>query len=396
MRVRRRMHKAATATLLGLAVGLFAGVAAPKDQADVRGPRPRARDIGIPLEGEPGACDAITDVAGVEVGQVTVVREDVRTGATVILPRGRDGKEGVAAGFFAFNGTGEMTGTHFIKEFGAFFGPVVLTGTLGVGTARNGVLDWTRRTFDDPSVRFSRILPVVAETYDGGLSDVWRMPLTTEHVVKALEAARTGPVEEGSVGGGTGMVCFSFKCGIGTASRVVRFGADTPFTVGVLVQANHGRREDLVIAGRPVGREIPDLMPRRSGEPQAAGEGDGSLIVVIATDAPLLPSQLQRLAHRATMGMGRTGDYGTSLSGDIFLAFTTANPISLGSPVPLPMKSIPGEALDPIFSAVAQATEEAILNALVAGEDTAGRGGAFIYGLPHERVRRILNATSDH
>lgn len=373
-------------TLLSIALagGLaFASAACAQDA-------PRARDLGIPLEGETGPLNAITDVAGIEVGHLTLHEGDAHTGVTTIFPRGRAATDGVAAGVFSFNGTGEMTGTHLIDEFGAFFGPIAITGTLGVGAARDGILQWTAQNFDDPTVRFSRVLPVVAETYDGGLSDVWSLPLTPEHVVEALDAARSGPVAEGAVGGGTGMVCYYFKCGIGTSSRLVRYGEDIAFTVGVLVQANHGVRDQLRIAGTPAGREIADLMPRRANQADAAGEGDGSIIIVIATDAPLLPDQLRRLARRATIGMGRTGGQGDSSSGDIFIAFTTANPVTLGAGAPLDYQSIPGEALDPLFDGVVQATEEAILNALVAGEDTTGRGNSHVYGLPHDRVRDIL------
>jgi L-aminopeptidase/D-esterase-like protein len=352
---------------------------------------PRARDLGIPFDGAPGPLNAITDVPGVEVGHVSVTDGEARTGATAIFPLGRGAFEGVAAGFHAHNGTGEMTGAHLIEEIGAFFGPVILTGTLGVGTARDGVLEWTSRNFDNPYVRASRILPVVAETYDGGLSDAWSLPLRTAHVVEALDKAAGGPVEEGAVGGGTGMVCYHFKCGIGTASRFARYTEEIGFTVGVLVQANHGTRDLLTIAGVPVGKEIADLEPRRAGENQVLREGDGSIIVLIATDAPLLPGQLERLARRATIGMARTGAYGSSSSGDIFLAFSTSNAVALGSAAPLQFSSVPNEAMDPLFEAAAQANEEAIVNALVAGEDTGGRGGSFVHGLPHERVRALLS-----
>lgn len=350
----------------------------------------RARELGIPFDGSPGPLNAITDVTGVEVGHFTLRERDVHTGVTAIFPRSRESTDGVTAGMFSFNGTGEMTGAHLIDELGAFFGPVALTGTLGVGAARDGILRWTARNFEDPSLRFSRVLPVVAETFDGGLSDVWSLPLTTDHVIAALDAARSGPIAEGAIGGGTGMVCYYFKCGIGTASRIVRYGGDITFTVGVLVQANHGTRDQLTIAGTPVGREIDDLMPRQASLNEAAGAGDGSIIIIIATDAPLLPDQLRRLARRATIGMGRTGGQGDSSSGDIFLAFTTANPVSLGSGAPLTYQSIPGEALDPLFDGVIQATEEAILNALVAGEDTTGRGNSHVYGVPGDRIREIL------
>lgn len=350
---------------------------------------PRARDLGIPFDGEPGPLNAITDVAGVEVGQVSLVRERINTGVTAIFPLGRDAVAGVAAGMHVHNGTGEMTGAHLINEIGAFFGPVVTTGTLGVGTARNGVLEWTKKRFDDPTVRVSRLLPVIAETYDGGLSDIWSMPLRPKHVVAALDAAAPGAVEEGAAGGGTGMVCYLFKCGIGTASRMVSYGPGADFTLGVLVQANHGGREELTIAGIPVGREIRDLMPTRGGE-QAMRAGDGSIIVIIATDAPLLPGQLERVARRATIGVAKTGAYGGSMSGDIFLAFSVANPQQLGMSSLNSFEALPDDALDPIFEATAQATEEAIINALVAGEDMKGPQGAFVHAMPVDRVVALL------
>lgn len=351
---------------------------------------PRARDIGVPFAGQPGPLNAITDVAGVEVGHATIIRgADIRTGATALFPRGRENiATGVTAAIFDFNGTGELTGSHLIDEIGAFYGPIVLTGTTGVGAARDGVQRWVGREFNDPATRYTQLLPVIAETYDGGLGDAWRMALTPDDVAQALEGARGGPVQEGSVGGGTGMVCFYFKCGIGTASRVVSYGPGAAFTVGVLVQANQGVRDQLTIAGAPVGREIQDLQPRRATAP---GEStDGSIIVIIATDAPLLPNQMARLARRATIGLGRTGAQGDSSSGDIFLAFTTANPVPIGSEAPLSFQSIPNEALDPLFDGVVQATEEAIINALVAGRDMSGRGNSMVYGMPQARVRQIL------
>ncbi|MEM9171054.1 MAG: P1 family peptidase [Pseudomonadota bacterium] len=314
----------------------------------------RARDLGVPFDGDPGPLNAITDVAGVSVGHVSLTRGRARTGATAVFPRDKAAADGVAAGYFAFNGTGELTGAHFIEEFGAFFGPVVLTGTLGVGAARDGILQWTKDEIADADARFSRILPVVGETYDGALSDAWSFPLKPGHVVEALRKARPGPVEEGAVGGGVGMVAYEFKGGIGTASRAVRFDAQTTYTVGVLVQTNHGRRSQLRVAGAPVGRMIADLRP--VGAPAASAEGDGSIIVLIATDAPLLPSQLKRLARRATVGMARTGGEGSSLSGDIFLAFSTANPVALGARAHQ-ATSLPGEALDPLIAGVVQATE---------------------------------------
>ncbi len=350
----------------------------------------RARDLGIPFSGEAGPLNAITDVPGIEVGQTTVIGGDTRTGVTAIHPLGKSSEAGVSAGYFAFNGTGELTGSQFIDEIGTIFGPILLTGTLGVGTARDGVLAWTDKHFKDEYTRASRIIPVIGETYDGGLSDVWKLPLSRQNVIDALEGATTGPVTEGAVGGGTGMVCYYFKCGIGTASRVITLGPDK-FTLGVLVQANHGRREQLTLAGVPVGKNIPDLMPRRASKVQAMREGDGSLIVVIATDAPLLPDQLQRLARRATIGMARTGATGTTSSGDIFIAFSTATPVTIGVPEFKSYKSVPSEFLDSLLEAAAFATEESIANALVAGKDMEGRGGSFVHGLPKDRVAAMFS-----
>ncbi|WP_321489021.1 P1 family peptidase [uncultured Hyphomonas sp.] len=352
---------------------------------------PRARDIGIIFDGEPGTLNAITDLPGVEVGHVTLDEGRARTGATVVFPLGKDAKEGVSAAYFAFNGTGELTGAHFIEEFGAFFGPVTLTGTLGVGEARDGVLEWTAKHFDgDDDAKYSRVLPVVGETYDGGLNDAWSFPLTTQNVVDALESARSGAVEEGSVGGGTGMVAYGFKGGIGTSSRIVRYSEDAAFTVGVLVQANHGSRDQLVVDGIDVGKIIKDLQPVRP--PKSDTERDGSIIILIGTDAPLLPGQLKRLARRAAIGMGRTGGQGDSLSGDIFLAFSTTNKVTLGASVPATYASLPNEALDPMFDAVVEATEEAILNALVAAEDMPGGRGGFVHEMPEDRVRAIVQS----
>lgn len=375
--------------MVAMAALVLGGTGHAPGQASGQEEELRARDLGIPFAGETGPNNAITDVPGIEVGHATLIEEDVRTGVTAIHPLGKSSEAGVSAGYFAFNGTGELTGSHFIDEIGTIFGPIMLTGTLGVGTVRDGVLAWTDRQFTDQYTRASRIIPVIGETYDGGLSNVWKLPLTKEHVFEALEKAASGPVEEGSVGGGTGMVCYYFKCGIGTSSRVVALGPEK-FTIGVLVQANHGQREQLELAGVPVGKKITDLMPRRASEVQAMREGDGSLIVVIATDAPLLPQQLQRLARRATIGMARTGATGTTSSGDIFLAFSTASPVTIGVPELKAFTSVPNEFLDSLLAATAFATEEAIANALVAGEDMEGRGGSFVHGLPEDRVAAIF------
>lgn len=374
-----------TSMMVAIAALALGGAGQASDPAQ----QPRARDLGIPFAGETGRDNAITDVPGIEVGHATIIEGDTRTGVTAIHPLGKSAEAGVPAGYFAFNGTGELTGSQFIDEIGTIFGPIMLTGTLGVGTARDGVLAWTDQRFANDYTRASRIIPVIGETYDGGLSDVWKLPLTRQHVIAALDAAKAGPVAEGSVGGGTGMVCYYFKCGIGTSSRVIAIGPEK-FTLGVLVQANHGQREQLVLAGVPVGKKISDLMPRRASAVQAMREGDGSLIVVIATDAPLLPEQLQRLARRATIGMARTGATGTTSSGDIFLAFSTATPVTVGVPEFKTFRSVPNEFLDSLLAATAFATEEAIANALVAGEDMAGRGGSFVYGMPEDRVAAMF------
>ncbi|MEQ3648702.1 P1 family peptidase [Hyphomonas sp.] len=382
------MQVVATLTRSGAAFVLAAICLASTAACDTQ---PRARDIGITFDGEAGKLNAITDLPGLEVGHVTLNSERARTGATVVFPLGKDAEEGVSAGFFAFNGTGELTGAHFIEEFGAFFGPVTLTGTLGVGEARDGVLEWTAERFKgNDDVKFSRVLPVVGETYDGGLSDAWSFPMTSQNVIDALNSAKTGPVEEGSVGGGTGMVAYGFKGGIGTASRIARYGEEAAFTVGVLVQANQGSRKQLVVDGIDVGKMITDLQPERA--PKSDAERDGSIIILIGTDAPLLPGQLKRLARRAAIGMARTGGQGDSLSGDIFLAFSTANKVTLGASAPATYVSLPNEALDPMFDAVVDATEEAILNALVAAEDMPGGRGGFVHALPEDRLRTILQS----
>ena len=281
----------------------------------------RARELGVPFHGTPGRFNAITDVPGVEVGESTVLASPARpgahTGVTAIFPLGRRASEGVMAGEFTFNGTGEMTGSHLIDDFGAFFGPVMITGTTAVGTVSEAVLRWTKASFSDPLQRYSRILPVVAETYDGELNDAWSFPLTARDVTSALDTAHGGAVPEGNVGGGTGMVAHDFKGGTGTSSRLVTVGA-TKFVVGVLVQANYGRRDMLTIAGVPVGEEIRDLMPARAADSRRK---EGSIIIVIATSAPLTPTQLARMAKRGTAGLARVGGIGGATSGDLFLAF---------------------------------------------------------------------------
>ena len=382
---------------------LATAVAGPTEGA----PRPRARDLGIPFDGEPGPLDAITDVAGIAVGHATLIdgsgplvvgEGPVRTGVTAVLPRGPATlHDPVFAGWFALNGNGEMTGTTWVEESGLLAGPVMITNTHSVGVVRDAVIAWwvKHTTAEDPEDLWS--LPVVAETWDGYLNDINGFHVKPEHAVGALEGARGGPVAEGGVGGGTGMVCYGFKGGIGTASRVVAPVADTTdgaerYTVGVLVQTNFGRRGQLRIAGVPVGREIPDAIPYAALPRQEEIGEAGSIIVIVATDAPLLPHQLKRLARRAGLGVARTGGTAMNGSGDIFIAFSTANPGAGAAAGPVAVTMLPNERMDPLFAATVEATEEAIVNALVAGESMTGVDDHFVMGLPHERVREILRA----
>ncbi len=350
--------------------------------------RPRARELGVPFPGRPGPLNAITDVDGVEVGHSTIISGEgklevgsgpVRTGVTAILPRGRSSIGPVFAGWFSLNGNGEMTGTTWVEESGLLEGPVMLTNTHSVGVVRDAVIQWRVRKGEPDAAGYWWSLPVVAETWDGYLNDINGFHVRPEHVFEALEKARGGSVPEGSVGGGTGMICHEFKGGIGTASRRSEGGA----TVGVLVQANYGLREQLTIAGVPVGREIPDgkLWSRETG----------SIIIVVATDAPLLPHQLKRLARRASLGLARLGSTSGNGSGDIFLAFSTANaPAAAASQGKAQLEMLPNDQISPLFDAVVQATEEAIVNALVAGQDMHGRDGRHVLGLPHQRLREAL------
>ena len=349
----------------------------------------RARDLGIPFEGSPGPLNAITDVHGVEVGHVTLIsgkgkpgvgKGTVRTGVTAILPRGRNSTDLVFAAWFTLNGNGEMTGTTWVEESGFLEGPVMITNTHSVGTVRDAVIAWQRSrgtTFQPWS------LPVVAETYDGFLNDINGFHVKAEHVFQALDGAKAGPVGEGSVGGGTGMVAHRFKGGIGTSSRTLDEGRGE-YIVGVLVQANYGGRSQFTVAGVPVGREITDLIPKRGDE------DTGSIIVVVATDAPLLPHQLKRVVKRAALGVARNGGIGGNGSGDIFIAFSTANPGAANQSEVVSLQMIPNSRISPIFLATVQATEEAIINAIVAAETMTGRDGNTVYGLPHERLKEVM------
>ncbi|MBM4161069.1 MAG: P1 family peptidase [Ignavibacteria bacterium] len=351
--------------------------------------KPRARDLGIPFDGTPGLRNAITDVAGVEVGHTTLVsgsgklvagKGPVRTGVTAIFPRGKESADQVFAAWFTLNGNGEMTGTTWVEESGFLEGPVMITNTHSVGVVRDAVIEWQMKKQGKTFQPWS--LPVVAETWDGFLNDINGFHVKREHVFQALDAARAGAVAEGSVGGGTGMVVHQFKGGIGTSSRKLenRLGA---YTVGVLVQANYGGRSQLTIAGVPVGREISDLMPERGKS------DDGSIIVVVATDAPVLPHQLKRIAKRAALGIGKNGGIGTNGSGDIFIAFSTANPGAAGDSV-VSLTMLPNDRINPLFAATVQATEEAIVNAMVAAQTMEGVNGSKVYGIPHDRLKAAM------
>jgi D-aminopeptidase len=351
---------------------------------------PRARDLGVPFDGTPGPFNAITDVKGVEVGQTTLISGSgplkvgvgpVRTGVTAVLPRGKDSLDSVFAGWFTLNGNGEMTGTTWVEDSGFLDGPVMITNTHSVGVVRDAVIAWRIKHAPPDEEGYSWSLPVVAETWDGDLNDANGFHVKPEHVFHAMDMARSGPVDEGSVGGGTGMICNEFKGGIGTSSRVLnaRYGG---YTVGVLVQCNYGVRSQLRIAGVPVGREIPDKATR--------DEDIGSIIVVVATDAPLLPNQLKRVARRVSLGLGRNGSFSGDGSGDIFIAFSTANPGVSGMKGLHQLTMLPNQQLNPIFLATVQATEEAVINAMVAAKTMKGINDYEVIGLPHDRLREVL------
>jgi len=356
--------------------------------------KPRARDLGVPFSGTPGPLNAITDVAGVEVGHVTLIsgsgklvpgKGPVRTGVTAILPRGKKVGERVFAAWTTLNGNGEMTGTAWIEESGHLGSPILITNTHSVGVVRDAIIEWAANRGMKEIYSGDLSLPVVAETWDGFLNDINGFHVKKEHVFEVLNNAKAGPVAEGNVGGGTGMVAHRFKGGIGTSSRVLK-KEDGGYTVGVLVQANYGRRELLHIAGVPVGAEIPDLMPKKG----APADGTGSIIVVVATDAPLLPHQLKRLARRAGLGVGVVGGRGENTSGDLFIAFSTANPENSKTEGVARIEMLPNERISPLLVETVNATEEAIVNALVAAETMEGIDGNTVYALPHDRLQSIL------
>ncbi|NIM52648.1 MAG: S58 family peptidase [Gemmatimonadales bacterium] len=387
-----------------LAQGVLAVPASGQDN-------PRARDLGIPLEGTPGPLNAITDVAGVRVGHTTIIRGDgprvvgkgpVRTGVTAILPRGDDLSDPVFAAWFTMNGNGEMTGTTWVEESGFLEGPVMITNTHSVGVVRDAVIDWMVQR----KRQFAWALPVVAETYDGWLNDINGFHVTAEHAFTALDGATGGAVVEGNVGGGTGMICHGFKGGIGTASRRLEIGQQA-YTVGVLVQCNYGSRSLLRIAGVPVGQEIPDLLPcyvhapadrpsvRLCDSGRDRGLEDsiaplGSIIIVAATDAPLLPHQLKRIVKRASFGVAKMGGIASNGSGDIFIAFSTANRgADRGAGIDT-VTMIQNRQMNALFLATVQATEEAIINAMLAAETMTGADDRRVYALPHDRLRAAL------
>lgn len=348
----------------------------------------RARDLGIPFEGTPAKYNAITDVPGVTVGYCTIIEGDsARTGVTIIHPRGQENHDPVFAGWFPFNGNGEMTGSAWVDEGGFLEGPIGITNTHSVGVVRDTIIQW--------QVKHSRIFqgwscPLVSETADGWLNDMNAFFVKPEHVLEALRTAKSGAIAEGNVGGGTGMLCYEFKGGTGTASRKIpeKFGG---WTVGALAQTNFGRRFQLIIAGVPVGTHIKDGTIWGTGE-SPFKQDEGSLIVVLATDAPLLPHQLKRLAKRASLGMARTGSLGGNSSGDIFIAFSTANPnAALGDQNGLSsIQSLSNNFIDPILMSSAYATEEAIINSMIAAEDMTGHKGVKAKALSHGRLQEIM------
>ena len=352
---------------------------------------PRARELGVPFEGTPGPLNAITDVKGVEVGYRTLIfgegkleagKGPVRTGVTAVFPRGKSGADPVFAGWFTENGNGEMTGTTWVEESGFLYGPVMITNTHSVGVVRDAVIAWQLKHGPTLPLEDWWSLPVVAETWDGYLNDINGFHVTAADADAAMQDAHGGPIAEGNVGGGTGMICFEFKGGTGTASRKLpdKLGG---YTVGVLVQCNFGVRHLLRIAGTPVGYEIP-------GKP-VWDDDTGSIIVVVATDAPLLPSQMKRIAKRVTLGLGRLGSISGDSSGDIFIAFSTANAgVGLEQKKVVTVQMLPNERIDALFEATVQATEEAVVNALVAAKTMTGADGHTVEALPHGRLRKVL------
>ncbi len=360
-------------------------------------PKKRAREFGVPFPGTPGPLNAITDVDGVEVGHTNIIsgsgkliqgQGPVRTGVTAILPRGdRSLEDPSFAGWYSLNGNGEMTGTTWVEESGFVEGPIMITNTHSVGIVRDAVISWRANQGSADGSGYWWSLPVVAETWDGLLNDINGFHIKEKHAHDAIRNAKGGTVPEGNVGGGTGMVCHSFKGGIGTSSRIININREL-YTLGVLVQANYGDRKNLSIAGVPVGMEITDLMPRDNYE--SPSEGDGSIIVIVATDAPLLAHQMKRLARRVPMGIGKVGGYAHDGSGDIFIAFSTANSNVAFANGKVNVEMLPNWMISPLFEATVQAVEEAIINALFAAETMEGINDNKVYALPQDRLRNVM------
>jgi D-aminopeptidase len=381
-----------------IAISFFAAAARTQENArEKKSAKPRARDLGVPFDGTPGPLNAITDVAGVTVGETTLIsgegklqigRGPVRTGVTAVLPRGaKSMSDPVFAGWFTENGNGEMTGTTWVEESGFLEGPVMITNTHSVGVVRDAVIQWRVAHGQPDPAGYWWSLPVVAETWDGWLNDINGFHVKPADAFHAIDTAASGPVAEGNVGGGTGMICNEFKGGIGTSSRKLEEKVGG-YTVGVLVQCNYGVRPNLRIAGVPVGQEIPDEPAYAS---TSFNESDrGSIIVVVATDAPLVAHQLKRLAHRVTLGLGRNGSISGNGSGDIFIAFSTANSGAAFAENVVDLKMLSNEKIEPLFAATVQATEEAIINAMVAAETMTGIENHKVIALPHDRLRAVL------
>jgi len=361
--------------------------------------KPRARDIGVQFEGTPGRFNAITDVKGVEVGHSTIIigsgkneigKGPVRTGVTAIFPRGKKFNP-VYANWYSLNGNGEMTGTTWITESGFLETPIMITNTNSVGVVRDAVLKWFVDTNWYGDDQWWYTYPVVGETYDGFLNDIYGFHVQEKHVYEAIENAKSGPVVEGNIGGGTGMLTLGFKGGIGTSSRKVKINSKT-YTLGAIVQSNFGSKRNLTISGVPIGKELKDTLNLVFNAPPAnkRQEGDGSIIVIVATDAPLFPHQLKRIAHRIPLGIGAVGGRGSNGSGDIFLAFSTANPKAFNRKNSGTVKTFPNDKISPLFEATVQVVEESIINAMIAAETMEGINNNKIYALPHGKLMEIL------
>ena len=363
--------------------------------------KPRARDLGIPFVGTPGAFNAITDVQGVEVGYSTIItgkgentvgNGPIRTGVTAIFPRGKAKKfSPVYANWYSLNGNGEMTGTTWVTESGFLETPIMITNTNSVGVVRDAVLKWYVDTDWYSGEDWWYTYPVVAETYDGFLNDIYGFHVKEKHVLEAIENSSSGQIAEGNIGGGTGMMCLGFKGGTGTSSRVLKIN-DSSYTVGAIVQSNFGAKRNLSIAGVPVGVELKDTLNSVfNGPPKSRRqEGDGSIIVIIATDGPLLPHQLKRIAQRIPLGIGIVGGRGSNGSGDIFLAFSTANEGAFNRDDIASITSMPNDLLMPVFEATVQVVEEAIINAMIAAETMEGINGNTSYAIPHDVLVETL------